>query len=63
MEKTKNRPEQLHLDLQWDYLSRMDQSSENLAEFEAASRLFLKPQPKDPLPRSPLWDEIVNSRY
>lgn len=62
MGKTKNHPEQLHLDLQWEYLSRAMEFSESLSYFEAASRTLLKPQANPPVP-SPLWDEIAGSRY
>lgn len=53
-----NRPEQLHLDLECNYLEWLNTVSENFENYEKVSRRFLKSKPVQPR-QSGIWQEIT----
>lgn len=56
MRRRTNRPEQLHLELQWQYLNWLSEAGERDDFYETTSLALLKGRPKL-VPRGPLWPE------
>ncbi len=57
MSKSSGRPEQLHLQLQWDYLKQLLSASEELASYEATALAFLG-EGLSSVEKHPVWDEL-----
>jgi hypothetical protein len=55
-----NRPEQLRLELQWDYLNRLTDTSEKFDSYESTSQVLLSSQRLNQ-DRGPVWEEINTS--
>lgn len=62
MAKRIDRPEQLHLDLQLDYLNRLANTAERFDSYESTSRVLLKSKPRN-TEKSPVWKEINTSLW
>lgn len=56
--KKRNRPEQLHLDLEWDYLNWLERNGEKIDIFEATTRGLIEAS-TTMLEKSPVIREIL----
>lgn len=59
MPRRSNRPEQLRLELQWQYLNWLSETSEQ-HEFYEKTSLTLLDDRKRVVQKSPLWPEVKN---
>lgn len=53
------RPQQLQLELRWEYLNWLSNSSEKFDSYEQTLRVWLEEEPAIASEESPLWDGLA----
>lgn len=62
MAKSTGRPEQLHLELKWDYLQWLTVQSEDYTDYERAARKLIDDLPVTGIAEvHPIWKELTRS--